>query len=580
MPKPFSKIDTYEPARAEEDVANFVRQFEICDVCNKPENPNLKCPNCNWYICEKCVPCHGKLKPSHVVETIISLDRKVKGQSNCLKTCTEHPGQVEDLFCIICLSILCIHCRDYSHGKCIKTWGNSVVESVFRWRYFLQLYIQAQLELNGYTEETELSGIYSKDTRLLRIVQIKDIGKAAHKWLENIYEELKECVIFLREYETQLNRITCKINELEMPFKQIQFFQKRIDYAVAMGEDLYTQTERLLEMPNDSDTAVYLLRNEERYPLLFQLRRKFQSEPELLMVGICSTTRRNVVRKQVLSGSIQDVDGVFIGLLASRIIPRKVNRFCYFRNPYVFDDPSTFMYDSTGQDDRNDENLLFEDISIFRAFVFTKNNSMSTQRCTENSILKLGKDFQIHENVETETEEVHYNETKASYIILPRNDLIYTCSLLQQTEDMPRHEAHCIVHEISCGITYHQSFLPDPHFCVQSPRGGKHGCIALSFYSLPMLLTHFVNIIVPPIVFYMLHKTFCVIIGNREDCGLETMLVCCQATTGNTYNELIYEAIYGVCIHTPRAKSYYSTQSTHHQQMNCAAIKMRKQIIV
>ena len=327
MLKRLSEIDTYEPARAEEDIANFVRQFEICDVCNKPENPNLKCPNCNWYICENCVPCHGKLKPSHVVETIISSDRKVKGQSNSLKTCTKHPGQVADLFCIICLRVLCVHCRDYSHDECIETYESSVVESVFTWRYFLQSYIQAQLELNCSTKGTELSINYTNKIKLLRIVQLKDIAKAAHNWLENIYEELKECIIFLREYKTQLNTVTCKINELEMPFKQIEFLQKRIDYAVAMGEDLYTQTERLLETPNDSDTVVYLLRNEERYPLLFQLKRKFQAEPELLMAEICSTTRGNVVRKQVLSGSIQELDSVFIGLLVSRIIPTKVNRF-------------------------------------------------------------------------------------------------------------------------------------------------------------------------------------------------------------------------------------------------------------
>ena len=105
---PLSEIDKYEPARAEEDVADFVRQFEICDVCNKPDNPNLRCLQCNWFICENCLPCHRRLKPMHVTELIINSNRDRKKSKN-LALFNENSGHDFTMFFIKCLKTLFVY---------------------------------------------------------------------------------------------------------------------------------------------------------------------------------------------------------------------------------------------------------------------------------------------------------------------------------------------------------------------------------------------------------------------------------------------------------------------------------------
>ena len=60
-------IDLMEPARAEEDIIEFVRPYENCDLCKKRERPTLRCLECSGLICENCQLVHGKLKSHHTV---------------------------------------------------------------------------------------------------------------------------------------------------------------------------------------------------------------------------------------------------------------------------------------------------------------------------------------------------------------------------------------------------------------------------------------------------------------------------------------------------------------------------------
>lgn len=156
MLQPLSEIDKYEPARAEEDVADFVRQFQMCDVCNKPENPNLKCLQCTWLVCENCVPCHSKLKPKHITELIINPNRDSKSLINPAPS-NVNPEHEITLFCIMCLKTLCskgVSCRKHGqcHSQCSSTWSDRDVEEMYECRVFLQPLMESKNALNKYKQ--------------------------------------------------------------------------------------------------------------------------------------------------------------------------------------------------------------------------------------------------------------------------------------------------------------------------------------------------------------------------------------------------------------------------------------------
>ena len=137
MIQPLSEIDKYEPARAEEDVADFVRQFQMCDVCNKPENPNLRCLQCYWFICENCLPCHRRLKPMHVTELIINSNRDPKKSKN-LALFNENSGHDFTMFFInasrLCLFICLFVCLTFRSTIFQSFWeGFLGLTSIKQW---------------------------------------------------------------------------------------------------------------------------------------------------------------------------------------------------------------------------------------------------------------------------------------------------------------------------------------------------------------------------------------------------------------------------------------------------------------
>ena len=557
MRKPLSEIEKYESAGEEEDVLDFVKQFEMCDVCNEPENPKQKCLNCNWFICEKCVPFHRVFKPSHEFVKLLSTDKKGNEQNAIVKICTKHPGQVADLFCIVCHRILCVHCRDYSHRECLNSVEKSYVKSIFRSYHFLQEYIQAKQEQNetdsgsvcNYTEETEG---YTEERDLSRIVHIKGIAKLAYEWLKKIYEKLTECVNFLRKYKFGFHKAICEVSTrmLELHLNQLQFHQKRIDYAVDKSEELQTQTAGLLKMPADIDTVFHLLRNEKKYVLPFHLKRKFQFEPQLLEVNTTSLAGDMVSMRFTSECFIHNVGNISKGILATRITPKTHDRCCDLQNNYMEGSGSAtikYSQESTCMHDQGESHLL-KDVSTFRASVVSTNGKNATIH--ERKRQYLGKHFQ--KEGKKDRIPVSYDEIDSN-ITSSRDDLISPNGILQEAEDMPLCEKHCKVHEISYGYTYNKGNLSYQFYGKRD-----HNNIILKHIELPMILTYFENIFITHPVFKVSkHAKIHVFTGNRKGGRLETMLVFCETKASQTAFK--YVPKYAICILAPQAK-FYSTE--------------------
>lgn len=120
--KMLKEVDFLEPARAEEDIIDFVRPFENCDLCKKRERPSTKCLECSSLICENCEPVHSKLQPLHSVISIF--ETNVINQLQIKHECKTHKDQSLDLYCLMCNRILCIYCDKYSHESCRSTYDD------------------------------------------------------------------------------------------------------------------------------------------------------------------------------------------------------------------------------------------------------------------------------------------------------------------------------------------------------------------------------------------------------------------------------------------------------------------------
>ena len=115
-------IDLMEPARAEEDIIEFVRPYENCDFCQRRERPTLRCLECSGLICGTCQPVHGKLQSHHTVLSIFELDVVVQ-QPVTKAECKTHPNQTLDLYCLMCNTMLCLYCEKYTHSSCTNAYA-------------------------------------------------------------------------------------------------------------------------------------------------------------------------------------------------------------------------------------------------------------------------------------------------------------------------------------------------------------------------------------------------------------------------------------------------------------------------
>ena len=135
--KAYSDVISLEPARAEEDIIEFVKQFEICGICQQKENPRVKCTDCEFLLCDDCRIAHDMMQPIHTVVNISSLHEI---QQNSTLTCLHH-GKPVNRFCIMCERAMCVLCEWFEHDVCTHKWDEQDVRNKYR-QGFLSHFIQ------------------------------------------------------------------------------------------------------------------------------------------------------------------------------------------------------------------------------------------------------------------------------------------------------------------------------------------------------------------------------------------------------------------------------------------------------
>ena len=274
-------INSLDPAIAEQDIVDFVKQYETCGLCDLKTNPNLKCDECRVFVCESCEKCHKTLKPLHKVISILP-----SGTSRILstkRTCVEHADQSLDLFCIVCHRVLCMHCKEYCHAKCEQ---NTCVEFERYCRGFLNDYVQSNENLK----------IKFNSKQLSRVVYIPGFVTVARKWLEGVQVEVHACMDYFRELKAKLTDIEATFDNSVLTIRR-QVDKNEIDKILKFGKDSLSSTEHLLnEETPDIEIAKNVLNVEQKCLTVFKYRRAFplDMEPFKLIEKNTGSDKQNI----------------------------------------------------------------------------------------------------------------------------------------------------------------------------------------------------------------------------------------------------------------------------------------------
>lgn len=246
----YREINKFEPARAEADIAALVRKFEKCGFCKKNKNPNKKCTDCGKFICEKCKLCHADMKPNHILEPIIFTSESSRPVSDM---CRHHKNQVLDLFCIICQTPLCCHCKEYLHEKCKDKYHRSHVMRQFS-KGLLQDFVEASRERM----------YLLKQGRLERIVYILEFVSESKKWLTKTRSDLENFIALFKEYKLSLKNIVDEEMsiEAEIDIRRRQIADD-VDIMYQCGIYLHSQCTNHLEGSTDIEVAKNVLEMEQ-----------------------------------------------------------------------------------------------------------------------------------------------------------------------------------------------------------------------------------------------------------------------------------------------------------------------------
>ena len=165
--KSYSEVSTLEPARAEEEIVDFVKQFEVCGLCKQNDNPSVKCFDCEFLLCDDCCKCDDMVKPCHRIVSITSFD-EINQYSNL--ECTQH-GNHMNKFCIMCEQPLCVLCDWFEHEICKRTWDDHDVQEKYK-NDFLTHFIHC----------INLKKWCTTHTKLPRLVNLHEVSLIGRHW--------------------------------------------------------------------------------------------------------------------------------------------------------------------------------------------------------------------------------------------------------------------------------------------------------------------------------------------------------------------------------------------------------------
>lgn len=305
------EVDSLEPARAEEDIIEFVRPFENCDLCKKRERPTLKCLQCSGLICDNCMPAHSKLQPLH---TVVSIFESGVSPSQVMKSeCRDHPNQTLDLFCLMCNKILCTHCEKYSHYSCIKNYErkNAYELKLENSPNLLRAFVFSKEEQSGFSVET-------------RVALLKDFASFTRQRLQDLTKEVEKDVTFYSEYIKNLDYIAEEHpDESEMITQRHQHLKDEFSSTIEKGNKLILNTSLLIDRSTDAEIAESALTSEKSCLEFLRYRQLHSFEACCIGFATEKTVKGEAVLKQISNSVLKELKYGFVVLFVAPIIIRE-----------------------------------------------------------------------------------------------------------------------------------------------------------------------------------------------------------------------------------------------------------------
>ena len=165
--KAYSDVISLEPARAEEDIIEFVKQFEMCGLCHQKENPSVKCTDCDCLLCDDCRIAHDMMQPIHTVVSISSL-HEINRNSTLASLQQDKPM---NKFCVMYERAMCVLCEWFEHDDCKRTWDEQDVQDKYKQGF-----------LSHFIHYTSLTKWTKTQHSLRRVVGFQDLLMLGRNW--------------------------------------------------------------------------------------------------------------------------------------------------------------------------------------------------------------------------------------------------------------------------------------------------------------------------------------------------------------------------------------------------------------
>ena len=151
---------------------------------------------------------------------------------------------------------------------------------------------------------------------ILKVYNIADISQASYTWLVKIQKELKECIDILKRNKAILNILGRQFFSSDS--KKVDSIQTQVDFCIALGEEIYNKTERVMKMPVDLDTVIFLFHAEENYLFFWGVETIFSANTSLIDIGPVDVVNNHRLLSNVAKGSVKYIGKTFPGMICFR----------------------------------------------------------------------------------------------------------------------------------------------------------------------------------------------------------------------------------------------------------------------
>ena len=410
-------IDCLEPARAEEDIIEFVRPFENCDLCKKREQPTLRCLECSGLVCEICEPVHNRLQSHHTVVSIFEAGVVVQRQV-INNECKTHPNQTLDLYCLMCNTMLCLYCDKYAHSSCTsaydefsnykqklsnssqllqdfvylsderKTFVRTLTtkeqhrmrtESLARLeRSFAMLHTptstmfrtmspadQAMARMQNLQSPNYLGNTSLSTPASLRVVQVNEFVAFARNFIRGLTAELENDVEFYEEYIGRLQNIAeCTTDTPELKECK-ESLETEIGELIRKGE-MMSENNKLIERSTDVEVAESALRIETVSLEFFRFRKPYSMDVRCVGLTLDEMNdKKSILRQTAICAMQEHIKTESVCLFVDRF---EVSESLLLDNESSNESAETAKPQTTNKDDEKantDEMVTAENKSVF-----------------------------------------------------------------------------------------------------------------------------------------------------------------------------------------------------------------------